>query len=183
MSRTAIALSALLAAAVPLADAVADSVTRTFMARPGTRTTFVYAASSGEMATVIIGNPFGGAQQQVDAAVLAALSGSYIGPQVRFTNTPSPQAPAGYEIVVLLDGPPGMAAKTLCTDRARAAPVPSPGSTTVVIAFCAGTTTMSAAAGRTSKIASPDDPAFRTLLLRTMMMVIPTRDQEDEVKR
>ena len=174
------AVAGCLAAAVLLAACGAPSVQRTRIPPlPGTNATFAWAAQSGEMATVIIGNPFDVPQERTNDAVLAAMAGSYAGPDVRFTTDPAPNAPAGFEVVVLLDGPPAMRYDILCKNRSAAAPQPRQGFNTVVVSFCAGDSTLSSAAGSVARVAAPEDSAYRALISSAMIELIPRRQKEE----
>lgn len=176
--------SAAMIAALILSGCNTDVVTQKVQAQPGTTETLAYAAGNGEMATVIIGNPFDLPKQQVDAAVTDAMAGSYAGPEIRFTTTPAPDAPKGYDVVVLLDGAPAMDARLLCKARDRVTPLPSGTDTSVVIAFCAGRQTLNAVSGRVPLVTTPDDPAFRGMIARAMMQLIPTKGmQEADLRR
>lgn len=170
--------TALIAAAI-LSGCAADVVSQQGPAQPGTTVTLAYAARNGEMATVIIGNPFDLPKERVDAAVTDAMAGSYAGPEIRFTTTPAPDAPKGYDVVVLLDGPPAMDARLLCRARDRVSPQPTGTDTTVVIAFCASGQTLNAVSGRMPLVTAPEDPAFRGMIARAMVQLIPTKGMQE----
>lgn len=162
----------------------------------GVPSEFGYAATGGEMPVVVVGNPFGQPQADVDAKVIAAMQGQNYGARVRFVPAVGEARNSGYRVVMLLDSIGGARGDTACSLQAvaytndsvgqpvsppAAIPTPAPasiGRTTLLAAFCGNADARSWAYSATGPLASPDDPLFRDLVSQTTFAMLPKRDDD-----
>lgn len=139
---------------------------------------FRYAASAGEMRTVVVGNPFPVSQATLDQIVTQAMEHNHNGPPTRFTTTPGPQAHANMRVVVAFDPPSTMDnVRVLCGDPA-AIPTshPSGDRLQATVGFCMDSDLFSSVNISMPKVASPSDPAFTHMIASAMWQLIPSRD-------
>ena len=54
--------------------------------------------------TIIMGNPFGAAKEDLDTVILDAMAGSHFGQEVRFSTQPAPNSRITYRVIMLLNG-------------------------------------------------------------------------------
>jgi hypothetical protein len=148
--------------------------------RAGVRSEFGYAGGeAGVMPVIITGNPFPLLPKAaVDQSIAAAMQGSVNGPPVRFVAVPTSAMPQGYAVVVLLNAAPGTSANLLCAQRGSLEPPPRSARTTLLMAFCGNADARSWAYSTTGPVASPDDPLFQELIVRTTFALLPRRDDD-----
>jgi hypothetical protein len=148
--------------------------------RWGVLSEFGYAASTGEMPVVVVGNPFDISKPAVDAAVIAAMQGRNRGSAVRFVEAPAEiaQSGSGYAVVMLLNAGPGIGADFICARRGTLAPPSTGGRTTLLAVFCGAADARSWAFSSTGPVASPDDPLFLQLVGTATFLMIPPRDED-----
>lgn len=135
----------------------------------------VRLAATRETLAVIRNNPFPGRQD----AVLAAMQGQNLGPKLRYTQTPWPDDPYGYKVVLTFTE--GLA---IVSEPCKPAPEPvaprppaqGPRRIDVAAAFCIGETLLSETAGRVDNVTGPDDPKFRRLVSGVLVDLFPTYD-------
>lgn len=137
-----------------------------------------YAGGKGGMPVAVVGNPFNAPQEDVDAAVAAALERSHFGPRIPFLT----QAPEGftspYRVVVALDPAPGAGARSLCAGRVETRPRAPAGLNRVEAALCARELVITSTGGRVAGPLGPRDPAFVALIERIGHALFPPFDPD-----
>jgi hypothetical protein len=140
-----------------------------------------YGAGRRDLTTIIVGNPFGMDQEQLDARLVAMLNKSptFLQP-TNFTTTPGPSARREFQAVILLNR-----AIVLPNQACRApeqVPAAELGSTTRLTAiFCRGGY-LSAVTGELQDVTGIDDPRLEQLTRQMVPLLFPpidpTRDHE-----
>ena len=173
---TRIAGLAGLALAAAAVAGCSTEISRGNIERAGIPTNFSYAASRGEMWTVVIGNPFRVPDPILESAVVGAMQGNYYGPRTQFTTRPSPAADPNYRIVVDFAYPPVTLPDAVCNAMVpQSAGYPVGGRVEMLVAFCIGQSLQSWV--RMSAVAAgPEDPAFRRMIANAMVQLIPPYD-------
>jgi hypothetical protein len=143
-----------------------------------------YGAGRRDLTTIIVGNPFGIDQEQLDDRLVAMLNESptFLQP-THFTTTPGPSARPEFQAVILLNR-----ATVLPNQVCRApdrAPVADLGATLRLTAvFCRGGY-LSTVTGELQDVAGIDDPRLRTMIGKMVPLLFPPIDptQEDQGMR
>lgn len=135
------------------------------------------AAKNGEIRTVIVGNPFGVAQGDLDRAVTRAMTGAPYGPVARFTTSPSGSAP--YRVVMAFNAPPALNAKTLCAPNPTAAGPAGNSGVRLFAVFCLDDVVLSESYGRVSGLSGPDARGFQALVSQVTTALFPAYDFHD----
>ena len=169
--------TALVATAL-LTTACTGEILNSGIDRHGVPHFFNYAASKGEVSTTIVGNPFQTPKAQVDQTILSVMDKSHFGPQTRFTTDPGPAAARDYRVVLVLDPPKSMTPAQVCTVPASAdgPGMFDPARLGLMAAFCVQDEPFSWVTASIPTTASPDDPAFKQMVGRTTMKLLPSRD-------
>ena len=138
-------------------------------------------ASSGEVRTVIVGDPFTVGREHFDQAVTDAMYGHNWGPPVKFTTKPSDKANPHYSVVMLFDVPPTYGGVQVCRNSE------TPGSTQqsvksdqpiyVAAGFCLEDVPLTYLAGVVAR-SSIDDPAFQNYIGQVTTRLFPSFNQE-----
>jgi hypothetical protein len=156
----------------------------------GVPSEFSYAASGGEMPVVVIGNPFGRPQEDVEAALISAMQGQNYGARVTFVPAEGEARYTGYRVVMLLNSGgvrgdaacrlrPGPSGEEIGEEPAMATqPATSTGRTTLLGAFCGNANARSWAYSTTGPLSSPKDSQFRELVSRATFAMLPPRDDD-----
>lgn len=135
-----------------------------------------FAAKSGELATVIHGNPFPAA---VDAETIASaihLPG-WLPRGTRLTTRPSPPTPTNIRIVLAFQPTwRGVREQWLCDGNARLELAPGGGKITVAAALCVDGTPVSWLQGQGEPAASPAAKSFQNLMNQVMANLLPDRE-------
>ena len=169
--------TALLATAL-LTTACTGEIMNSRVDRHGVPQFFTYAASKGEVSTTIVGNPFRTSKMQVDRTILDVMDKSHFGPQTRFTTDPGPEAAQDYRVVLVLDPPKSMTPAQACKAPASTdgSGMFDPARLGLMAAFCVQDEPYSWVTASIPTTASPDDPAFKQMVGRTTMELLPSRD-------
>lgn len=145
-----------------------------------------YAAKRGGMVTEIVGNPFQGNKDTVDQSVTETFRDSHFGPDVDFLATSSEQATGedreAFRVVVLFNPAPNANSAKLCsrTDRPQQ---PASERVRVMAAFCNTDTRVTAASGSVGGVASPDDPAFKSMMKQIALALFPPQAPDSRSDR
>ena len=162
------------------ADAVRSTSSQDVSLRTGVLSTFAYAAVTGEMNTVVIGNPFDIPKDALERVITETMQGNHYGPRTTFTTTPSVDARSDYRVVMMFDRPRGMNRQQLCAPKAQLEPEPRGDRLRLATAFCARNQLLSWVDSSIRAPASPDDPAFRKLIANAIFNLIPSRDHDPD---
>jgi len=126
---------------------------------------FASVAAGRDMRVVIVGNPFGGDTAAFETAVTGAMQGRHWGQRTNFTTSPGASAHARYRVVLLFDPPRALNGSKLCREAPSALQSETKGEETVLFAaFCRGKRSRTQIKGQISRVAGPNDPAFRELV-------------------
>lgn len=141
---------------------------------------YEYAASKGEVRTVVDGNPFNVDKRSFDATVTQQMTGANYGPRATFTTRASPNTLQAFKVVMAFNAPPGFATRELCADGAEPlnAP-PSNRGVSVLAAFCQYDTLLSEAEGYVLAAGGPNDPTFRNLVRQVTGSLFPVDDRHE----
>ena len=143
-------------------------------------TFFQSAAATGETRTEIVGNPFQVPKETLDQIVLDAMQRASVSPQTRFTTQPAGNVPKGLRIAVVLDPPTSFNADAYCRDGADVTASDSgQGRLRSHTVFCAGERSVSEVYATITRPASPDTPAFRSMIRKSVFLLIPSRQRSD----
>ncbi len=129
--------------------------------------TATYAARSGEIPLVVLGNPTDAPQTTFDKAVAQGLDGTYVIPGVKFVPEAS-SAPEGYRTVVYFGGVGGRQA---CEASEPPPQVANGGAVTA--AFCLDRETLSYADGEMPVISGVDDPLLQNQMTALGLEIFP----------
>jgi hypothetical protein len=162
------------------ADAVRSTSSQDISLRTGVLSTFAYAAATGEMNTVVIGNPFDISKDALERLITETMQGNHYGPRTTFTTTPSPNAQAHFRVVMMFDRPRAMNRQQLCGPREQLKPEPRGDRLRLATAFCARNQLLSWVDSSIRAPASPDDPAFRNMIANAIFNLIPWRDHDPD---
>ena len=147
--------------------------------RAGVPSTFAYAGGR-DFQTVVVGNPFSLDKEKFETIVTDAMQGRHWGPPVRFTTKPGDNARPNYRIVMFFDPPTPSQASALCQDPRRLATERRPDKISVHAGFCVGDELQSEVRARMGVVASPEDPAFRSMVGAVLQTLIPPVDPHRE---
>jgi hypothetical protein len=138
-------------------------------------------ASSGEVRTVVVGDPFSVGREHFDQTVTDAMYGHNWGPPVKFTTKPSDKANPHYSVVMLFDVPPTYGGVQVCRDSAKAAGTHETAQSDqpiyVAAAYCLEDVPLTYLAGVVART-TPDDPAFRNYIGQVTSRLFPSFNQE-----
>lgn len=138
---------------------------------------FRYGAGTGEMRTVVVGNPFPVSKDMLDQIVTQALEKNHNGPMTHFTTTPSKPGNDNTRVVVAFNTPSSMDnVRTLCGDPAAIPTGPSNDRLHATVGFCIDSDLYSSVNISMPNVASPSDPAFKHMIASAMWQLIPTND-------
>ena len=136
---------------------------------------FSSAAGGRDLATEVYGNPFPIDQSSFDQTVTDLMQGKHFGPPTHFTTTPNESANRRYKVVMVFNPAENIANPQICgggpitTDKRPGQPI------RLQAAFCRGGT-LTSTNGWAPAVASPQDPAFRSLITDTTFELFPLRD-------
>ena len=162
------------------ANAVRSTSSQDISLRTGVLSTFAYAAATGEMNTVVIGNPFDIPKDALERVITETMQGNHYGPRTTFTTTPSPEARSDYRVVMMFDRPRAMNRQQLCGPREQLTPEPEGDRLRLASAFCARNQLLSWVDSSIAAPVSPDDPAFRNMITNAIFNLIPWRDHDPD---
>ena len=145
---------------------------------------FTYASGSGEMRTVITGDPFSIGRKEFDSAVTKAMYGHHFGPPVVFTTTPDKEKiNHHYSVIMMFDAPPTYGGIRICQGLPENAPSPPEQKPSadqpvyVAAGFCQDDVALTYLAGVMAR-SGVDDPAFRNYIGEVTMRLFPVFNQE-----
>ena len=138
-------------------------------------------ASSGEVRTVVVGDPFSVGREHFDQAVTDAMYGHNWGPPVKFTTKPSDKANPHYSVVMLFDVPPSYGGVQLCREPEKTAGTHETAQSDqpiyVAAAYCLEDVPLTYLAGVVAR-SSIDDPAFQNYIGQVTTRLFPSFNQE-----
>jgi len=124
---------------------------------------FSAGAGGRDLATEIYGNPFNMDQASFDRAVTDLMQNKHFGPPTHFTTTPNDSANRRYKVVMVFNPVENIISSQVC----GGGPIPTsvePGQPVrLQAAFCRGGA-LTSTNGWAPAVASPQDPAFRSLI-------------------
>lgn len=168
---------AALAAVALVTSACSGEMMTSELHRANSDSFFQYAASAGEMKTVVVGNPFPVSQDQFDKVVTQAMQGNHNGPMTHFTTAPGPKAYANMRVVVAFNTPSMMnATRALCGDPSAIPTGPSGDRLHATVGFCMDSDLYSSVNISMPTVPSPSNPAFSHMIASAMWQLIPSRD-------
>jgi hypothetical protein len=144
--------------------------------RAGAPDDFSAAAATGEMATVIVGNPFAEPATRVEAAIVGAMQGHHPRARLRFTTRPGPAALPDHRIVVMFDPPRALVPRALCADVGGLRPAAAGPRLRLLAVFCAEGEVVSFVDASTAAAETADHPAVRRLIANVMEELILETD-------
>lgn len=138
-----------------------------------------YSALSGEIATVVRGDPFGHGDtpDQAEAIANQLVSPGWLGAR-RFTTLPHPETRSNYKVVLIFNP----ARLNTGDDQTCARPNEEPtlgraaGASTFTAVFCADVRWASRLSGTIPLASGPDSPAFRDALNIALSELLPSRN-------
>lgn len=129
---------------------------------------YSYGAAGRDLALRVYGNPFPAVPAATfSQSVAANVQDTGWLPPTHPTLTPGPTARPPFKLVMVFEPPPTASADAVCAERAMARPTTDP--IEVLAAFCHGDRPITYATGQMARTASPDDPAFHTLMTQLML--------------
>ena len=136
-----------------------------------------YAATSGGVLVVVVGNPFEDPKTSLEQAITDAMTGSHFGPRVDFVTTIGEDFRSPYRVVIVFDSTQNYTPSKLC----RQAEQIQPGNGEAIkahAALCAGQKALTGVTGQVGNVSNPNDPTFRRLISRmTTSLLPPSRPQ------
>jgi hypothetical protein len=138
-------------------------------------TEYGYGAGRRDFTTVVVGDPFGGAEQQFQEQFVALLNRHQpILQPTNFTLTPGPDARPIYRAVFFLDRAHAIPDR-LCRDPASLPEVDLGSKVRVTAAFCRREAYLSTVTGEV-EADSLDDPKFDSLIGQMILLLFPPVD-------
>lgn len=141
---------------------------------------FSFAARSGKMKTIIVGQPFAGNDAEIAKKIRAYMRSNVDGPDVEFVADGKGQTDNRYYVVVAFNIPNRTTNFDLCEKRARTPTRQTAGRITVNMAFCIDGDLKSGISGSGPAVTSADAPAFKELIVQTTRSLIPPQDGLDQ---
>jgi len=136
-----------------------------------------YVTSSGEVRTVILGNPFAMSKVDFDNSVTSHMEGRPLwSSHARYTTHPSDQAKTAYHVAMAFNPPENYDADDVCASRDSAASPGSAGNIRIVAAFCSADTRLSDTLVYGGGASGPTDPVFVKMIRQVMLDLFPQRD-------
>lgn len=136
---------------------------------------FTYTGMSGEVNTVIRGNPFGPGVGDPEAIAAVFPTPAWTQPR-RFTTHPGPNTPSNYRLVLIfnsqISGPGG---DQICQDPDSEPVSEGGGPIRMQAVFCTGERWASQLYATAPPAAGPNDPEFRNMLGHASMLLFPPR--------
>lgn len=133
-----------------------------------------YAGTSGEIAAVVMGNPFGPAVS--DEQIMSQIPTPAWVSARRFTTNPGAQTPWSYRVVLIFNpARPGAGDDLTCANPAAepTGGTRGDGRARVVAVFCADSRWASQLEGSVPLDGGPGSPAFRTAMQTVMADLLP----------
>lgn len=139
---------------------------------------FRYAASAGEMNTVVVGNPFPVSKDLLDKVVTQAMDNNHNGPMTHFTTMPGPKAYSNMRVVIAFDTPSSMDnTRVLCGDPSAIPTGNTDGDRLhATVGFCMDEDLYSSVNISMPDVSSPSDPRFSHMIASAMWQLIPAHD-------
>ena len=137
------------------------------------------AAKSGEIRTVIVGNPFRVPKADLDRAVTGAMRGAPYGPPTTFTTSRAGPGSGPYRVVIAFNAPRSLSARTLCGPNPSVSTVTGTSDVRLFAAFCLEDVVLSEASGHVSGVSGPDAHGFRALVAQVTTHLFPGYDFHD----
>lgn len=136
-----------------------------------------YATSTGEVRTVIIGNPFAMSKAAFDESVTTHMEGRPLwSSHARYTTQPSPEAQTAYHVAMAFNPPANYDGNDVCASRESAANPTIGGKLRVVAAFCSTDEKLSDTLVYSGGVSGPTDPIFVDMIHQVMIDLFPQRD-------
>lgn len=144
---------------------------------------FNAAGASGEMRTIVLGDPFGIGRERFGEAVSDAMYGHHFGIPVEFATGAAENANRHYKVVMAFDAPVGQGSASLCgvdADEAAQQPSSARGEDRmhVVAAFCRGGIALTHLSGELAGATGPDDPAFQGFVAQVTSLLFPLNNPD-----
>ena len=143
-------------------------------------TDIAFAGGSGQLLTQILGNPFGGPQEQFDTAVTNAMYGAHFGPPTRFTTTPVGNFKRIFAVRLVFDATYPVTVNTICSIPPESPKRTAPGNGTVRLsaAFCQSGDALTYLDAGGSGYSGPDDPRFVQFIRQVTTRLFPPQNPE-----
>lgn len=126
------------------------------------------------VATIVAGNPFGGADDRFGVTVTETIRGAHFGQDLNFTTTPSADNRSPYRLIVLFNPALGARPERICDDLNQ--PTASrQASLSVLMVLCSSAYPVVWTVGSRGGVSGIDDPGFRSLLRATTIELFPPR--------
>lgn len=134
-----------------------------------------YAAESGELRVVVVGEPFDVDRAVFERAVTDAMAGRNWGPDVAFTTKPGPGAREAYRAVMIFNPQTSLIGERVCrTDPPEVTPGAGGGDELVLFGvFCRSDGFLTQIQGTVSGVTGPDDALFGELVGQATQALFP----------
>lgn len=139
---------------------------------------FEAAAGTGNVAAIVVGNPFSGNSASFGDNVRALMKNQVGGSPVSFSRSTGSTNAKAYYVVVVFNPGRGIDNNTMC-QKGNQTPTTSGGSgqLSVAMVLCAGDSAKTGTSGRVSGVTSPGDSKFRALVTQVAQTLIPSTDE------
>ena len=141
---------------------------------------FQYAASAGDVRTVIYGNPSSAPKAAFDASVVDAMQGRGWGADATFATTRPADARDGYRVVMVFSGDRHFGGAAACRGVDAAALAPVAGKIGLQAAFCHADKVLSQAHIAFALLGGVDDPVLGRVVSLALADLFPPRDLSKE---
>ncbi len=159
-----------------LAAACAGQPVTTGSFRGGANPMFTYAAAGRDLHTVVVGDPFPGAEAATQAAAIGAMQGRFRAQPTHLVAAPTAETRTDSRLVLALDPQPGVSAETLCAAPSHIATARAEHRLNALLAFCYHDIAYAETRGFVTRPGSPDDPAFTKLMVALAGNLLPGAD-------
>ncbi|MFQ5971244.1 MAG: hypothetical protein ACE5Q3_02865 [Alphaproteobacteria bacterium] len=140
--------------------------------------TFSYIAGGRDMSTVVVGNPFGGSDEDFAARVTEILNARNTRQRTNFTTAPGSSARSEYRVVLAFNTPRATGRADICRDPSVLATSEN-GERPVRLqmGFCLNAFSLTYVRGRLGDVESAEDQRFSDFLAQGLLLTQPERDR------
>ncbi len=136
---------------------------------------FDMATVNGEIATVVVGNPFSQNSSTFDDRVRTLMKNQIVGFPISFVSRHGANTTKPYKVVVVFNPRRDVDNRMICR-KGKQTPMTSghPGQVSVAMSFCDGKILKSGTRGRVGNITGENDPKFIALVQQVTDAMVPS---------
>ncbi|MCP5374236.1 MAG: hypothetical protein H6907_21075 [Hyphomicrobiales bacterium] len=165
------------AAGLALSACTMAGISSFMLVTPGGHDLFSYAATKGDVRIVVLNNPFAISQAEVETAMAQALDKvPPTGPKATYSAHPREGSKTAIRFVFTFDPVPSQSQQEMCREDVMPAKAPGGDLLKMLVVLCDGGTLQSWATAIINRPATPQDPAFQSMIRNGVWVQIPIAD-------